>query len=190
MSVPNVITHNFDSTRGAGRNICDLALADAERVLDEIRASGRRSIKPDYLARRLTVEDWLIAERRRKLGKTPLHRPLYCFLGDFAEGLDASRPSSLVMPLDAFSADTLTFTYPDSMASLPIATHDDHAEHRMPYHGQVFTLAEIREVVAIFGLPGTRWRDEPARAYDRFIEVQVWDALPLMAFIEAQRRAG
>jgi hypothetical protein len=190
MSFPEIITHNFDPAHGAGRNICDLAPAEAERVLDEIRASGRRTIKPDYLARRLVVEDWLIAERRHKLGKTPLERPIYGFLGDFADGLDASRPSSLVMSLDAFSSETLTFTYPDSMASLPIATREDHAAHRMPYHGQVFTLAEIREVVTRFGLPGERWRQDPARTYDRFIEVQIWDSAPLMAFLEAQRRAG
>ena len=180
-SFPAVITHNYDPARGAGRNLCDLPPVEAERILDEIRASGRRRVRANYLERRLAVEDWLRAERRRKLGDTPLERPVYFFLGNFADGRDPSRPASLVLPLDAFRPESLTFTYPDSMASLPIATRQELAFHRKPYHGQVFTLAELREVVARFGLPGERWKHDPAMAYDRFIEVQLWDDAPIAA---------
>ncbi|GLK82547.1 hypothetical protein [Ancylobacter defluvii] len=68
MSFPAVITHNHDPARGAGRNLCDLPPAEAVRILDEIRASGRRLVRANYLERRLAVADWLRAERRRKLG--------------------------------------------------------------------------------------------------------------------------
>jgi hypothetical protein len=101
------------------------------------------------------------------------------FLGDFADGKDLSRPASLKKQLDAFRADVLTFTYPDSMASLLIATRDDHILHRKPYHGRVFTLPEIRKVVSKFGLPGNRWKTDPAMKYEKFIEVQVWDDSPM-----------
>ena len=67
---PEVITHIYDPVRGPCRNICDLSDVEAERVLDEIRSLGQRSIKPDYLARRRQTEDWLIRERRRRLGTT------------------------------------------------------------------------------------------------------------------------
>ena len=155
-SLPAVITHNYDPARGAARNIRDLPPAEAERIVDEIRASGQRPIKANYLPRRRATEDWLIAERRRKLGETPLQRPVYVFLGDFADGRDPSRPAALVMPLAAFRLQTLTFTCPDSMTRLPIATRPELADHRRPYHGQVFTLAEIEAVVTRFGLPGER----------------------------------
>jgi hypothetical protein len=49
----------------------------------------------------------------------------------------------------------ITFTYPDSMTSLPLATLIEHREDRKPYHGQVFTLDEIERVVAEYGMPGT-----------------------------------
>lgn len=173
--VPEVITHNYDPARGAFRNICALARQDAERILEEIRASGKRKIKPDYLQRRHSVEDWLIGKRQEKLGETPLQRPLYFFLGDFADGRDPTRPSALVMPLTSLSPEVVTFTYPDSMASLPIALREEHEVHRKPYHGKLYTLSEIREVIAEFGLPGTRWQSDPSMRYDRFIEVQVWD---------------
>lgn len=195
--LPDVVTHNFDPARGPFRNLCALPDAEAERVLDEIRASGTRRIKADYLRRRRAVEDWLRAERRRKLGQklgtTRLDRPIYFFLGDFADGLDRSRPASLVLPLAAFPPEVLTFTYPDSMASLPLSRDDRLRAHRKAYHGKVFTLPEIAAVVARFGLPGDRWKPasdrwkppsdrwktEESMCYDRFIEVQVWDDRPL-----------
>ena len=83
------------------------------------------------------------------------------------------------MPLSKFSHEMVTFTYPDSMASLPFATEDIHDDIRMPFHGQVFTLEEIKCVVAEFGMP-----DKTSPAGDRFIEVQAWDDRP----IYAQRR--
>ena len=130
----------------------------------------------------MLTEDWLVAERRRKLGTTKLERPIYFFLGDFSDGRDPSRPKSLVMRLQDFPPETLTFTYPDSMASLPIAIQDDHGLHRKRYHGQVFTLNEIKLVVAEFGMPGDRWKTDPAMKYDKFIEVQVWDDRPIRAW--------
>ncbi|GLK82546.1 hypothetical protein [Ancylobacter defluvii] len=61
-----------------------------------------------------------------------------------------------MLPFDAFRPQSLTFTCPDSVASLLIVTRQELAFHRKPYLGQVFTLAEPREVVARFGLPGAR----------------------------------
>ena len=179
-SFPEVITHNYDPRRGPCRNICELSEVQAERVLDEIRASGLRTIKSDYLRRRRLTEEWLIQERRRLLGPAKLERPVYFFLGDdFADGKDLSRPNSLVMQLREFPPETLTFTYPDSMASLPIATRDDLRLQRKRHHGQVFTLGEIEAVVAEFGMPGERWKTDPTMKYDKFIEVQVWDDRPI-----------
>ena len=183
--IPDVITHNYDPVRGIGKNICDLPACQAEQILEEIRASRTRHIKVNYLKRRIAVEDWLTAERYKKLGATVLNRPIYFFLGNFADGEDPSRPASLIMPLDAFQPEALTFTYPDSMASLPIATHEHHLFHRKPYHGRVFTLPEIKDVVSQFGLPGAHWKTDTTMQYDKFIEVQVWDNRPIKSFLSS-----
>ena len=106
-----------------------------------------------------------------------LARPIYFFLGDFADGQDRSRPQSLVMPLAAFSPEMLTFTYGDSMASFPGAAKPDHLTR--DYHGMVFNLDEIMDVVTRFGMPGDRWKTDPSMQYCRFIEVQVWDDGPI-----------
>ena len=76
------------------------------------------------------------------------------------------------------------------MASLPIATRDDHLVHRKDYHGRVFTLHEIKDVVARFEMPGDRWQADASMRYDRFIEVQVWDDEPIKLFLERNERPG
>ncbi|CAN7165327.1 hypothetical protein LJR009_000215 [Bosea sp. LjRoot9] len=184
--LPDVITHNYDPDRGRFQNLCNLPDDEAEGILAAINASGRRAIKSNYLTRRRQTESWLLSERTRKLGTPYLRRPIYFFLGDMADGADPSRSASVVVPLAAFTDDMLTFTYPDSMASLPFGTRAEHIRERKPYHGQVFTLGEIRSVVSRFGMPATVGRRDPAAASDRFIEVQLWDDRPLQTMLLSQ----
>jgi hypothetical protein len=181
--IPTVITHNFDPLRGPFRNICNLPEAEAQKILDEINASGKRRIRENYLRRRMRTETWLLAERKKKLGPPRMERPIYFFLGNMADGADASRPRSVVIPVTAFPADVLTFTYPDSMSSFPIGTREDRAIYRKPYHGQVFTLEEIRSVISEFGMPDERWKSEETMRFEKFVEVQVWDDRPLRRFL-------
>lgn len=173
--LPAVVTHIYDPGRGPFRNRCDLADEEAASVLDEIGRSGRRTIKPNYLARRRATEAWLRKERARRFGPACPPNPVYSFLGDVADGADPSRPCSLVMPLSRFDPSIVTFTYPDSMASFLLGFRRDLAEQRLPHHGKLFTLPEIEALVASEGLPGDRWRHDPVRRHDRFIEMQLWD---------------
>jgi len=177
------VTHNYHPARGIGGNICDLPPREAERILDNLRAMGR-GLRPNYLRKRFLVEDWLIAGKNKKLGSTPLNRPLYFFLGNFADGKDRSRPESLVMPLTAFSPGSLTFTYSDSMTSYQIGVIEaDHPSRHERHYGQVFTRTEIEEVVATFGLPNERWERDSSEWRDLFIEVQVWDDRPVREWV-------
>ena len=181
--LPEVITHNYDPSRGRFLNLCNLPDCEAEAILAAINSSGRRTIKSNYLVRRRRTEAWLLSERTRKLGKPSLRHPIYFFLGDMADGADPSRPASVVLPLSAFADDMVTFTYPDSMASLPLGTHADDAGERKPYHGQVFTLNEIRDVVSAFGMPRRFEFGAFGGGPDRFIEVQLWDDEPLRVLL-------
>lgn len=180
--LPDVITHNYDPDRGRFRNLCNLMDSEAEEVLAAINASGRRTVKPSYLIRRRRTEAWLLSERTRKLGVPPLRHPIYFFLGNMADGADPSRPASVVLPLAAFADDMLTFTYPDSMASLPLGARADLTHEGRPYHGRVFTLAEIRDVISAFGMPVRTELGASIGGHDRFVEVQLWDDAPLRAY--------
>jgi hypothetical protein len=182
-SLPAVITHRYHPSRGIGGNVCDLPEAEAERILQSLRAMGR-GLRPDYLRKRLRVEDWLISAKNEKLGPTPLLRPVYFFLGDFTAAEDPSRPAALVMPLAAFPPDCLTFTYADSMTSHQLGIIDiDHLARAESHHGRVFTRTEIAEVIATLGLPQDQWRINAGAWRDLFIEVQVWDDRPIREWI-------
>ena len=104
------------------------------------------------------------------MGAPVIGHPIYFFLGDMADGLDPSRPESIRLPLAALPADKLTFTFPDSMASLPLGLYDEHASDRRSHHGKVFTIEEIGHVIAEFGMPCGRRRTIPPVKYDHFIE--------------------
>ena len=73
--LPEIVTHTYDPARGAFLNICNLSKAVAETILRGINASGKRTIKANYLERRLATEQWLLSERTRKLGAPVLTRP-------------------------------------------------------------------------------------------------------------------
>jgi len=175
-TLPAVITHNFHPDRGAFRNVCNLAIEDAERIIASIRLGGHAYLKENYLQRRLLTESWLIAERWRKIGETPLSRPIYFFLGNMADGWDKSRPVSIVLPLAMIDPRLITFTFPDSMTSCPHLRSADHIGE--PWHGQVFSLDEIEVAIARYGFPDPNQPREQ-RGSDAFIEVQVWDDGPL-----------
>jgi hypothetical protein len=175
---PTIVTHNYHPDGQFLGNVCDRPLAEAEKILSHRRQAGGRSLKANYLKRRLQTEAWLIEERKHLLGSTPRARPIYFFLGDFADGMDPERPHALVMPIDAFPRDVLTFTFPDSMTSLPFGMSDKHSHERRPYHGKVFTLDQIVGIVEEFGLP------DRSCPIDRFIEVQVWDERPILDFMK------
>lgn len=184
--VPAVITHLYDPCRGPFRNICNLPDEEAERILDEIRNVGLPRLKPNYLPRRRKTEAWLLSERCRKQGRPYLQHPIYFFLGDRSDWRDASRSAAVVLPLEVFPEHVLTFTFPDSMASLPLSVDEKHLTDRKDHHGKVFTLAEIRAVITDVGMPCGRDR------YDTFVEVQVWDDRPLCGsdFFERLRRVS
>ncbi len=175
-ALPAVITHNYHPDRGAFRNVCNLPKDEAEQIIASIRLTGHAYLKENYLQRRMLAEDWLIAERRQKIGETPLPRPIYFFLGNMADGLDKSRPDSIVLPIAGFNPDTITFTFPDSMTSCPYLRQSGLS--REPWHGKVFTRGEIEDIIIRYGFPDPSLPREQ-RGPDAFIEVQVWDDRPL-----------
>jgi len=67
----------------------------------------------------MRVEAWLIAERTGSWVNRRWGRPIYCFLGNMADGWDRSRPASIKLRLTDFDARMLAFTFPDSMTSCP-----------------------------------------------------------------------
>jgi len=86
------------------------------------------------------------------------------------------------LPLSEFREAAVSFTYPDSMVSFMLNAQRNPAYFLPEYHGKVFTLAEIRSIVETNGLPGYKWGTELPGHWANYIEAQVWDHEPLLAY--------
>ncbi len=192
--IPDYITHYYSEGSALLKNICSYPDEVAEQFLSTLKESGKRAwLHPGYLEERRNVEAWLYSSFIKKGKKPYLKSPLYFVLGEndefFHENgfFSNTNPAKLQVPLSLFSSDMISFTYPDSMPSLAIATDTTGRgdPYRKPIHGQVFAVEEITEVVQEYGMPGDKWKTEEYWRYDRFIEAQVWDDRPIWEFVES-----
>ncbi len=53
-----------------------------------------------------------------------------------------------------------------------------------PYRRQVYTLAELPELVAQYGLP-QNWNPDGKQGPDRYVEAQIWSDVPLRPWLPA-----
>ena len=90
------------------------------------------------------------------------------------------------IPLNAFDARHVSFTYPDALVSMILAERPRWKPFRKPYHGMTFTRNEIEKVVETYGLPN---ENDPAalRLEERMIEAQIWDLAPLQPYLYPTR---
>jgi hypothetical protein len=79
----------------------------------------------------------------------------------------------LRVPLSVCLPATLSFTYGDSFPAM-------RRKDGRPYRGQVYTLAELPELIAMFGLP-QEWNHDGHDGSERYIEAQLWDDAPLLS---------
>ena len=189
---PDVVTHTFNPGPGPFLNLCALEDTAAELILDEMRRDYGRCVGGSYLARRRATEDWLIRERRRKGVSGSLARPIYFFLGNYDDGLDAARPAACVVPLSLLPPETLSFTLRDSMECFDaIRFRSGDA----PY-ASLYTYREMKRIYTAGGQILPERRDAPgppagstlAPVRRGFVEVQVWCDAPLHPYRERLRR--
>ena len=174
--------HYYERELGPFRNLSDLPAGEAEAVQQRLRERGdvfasQRSA--DYLAVRRGLED-----RARKLfvckgGRPVRARPHYMTLGACPWLLEWYREGrELAIGLDRFDAAAVSFTYGDLFPALRLAG-------RRPYWGQVYTLAELDELIAEYGLPQA-WNADGAGGPERYIEAQIWDDTPLSGYAKVR----
>ena len=167
--MPDVVTHLYDPAIGVCPNICSLNDFEALRVLDQLRRKFRPTLKPDYLARRRSTEQWLSEAARKALGRSFDKGPGYFFLGDFSHTADRSRPAALIVRLSTLPSNAITFTLGDSMSVV------EQAEPRAYSLGEIVELFAVGEAIVGFGL------SDRGGFQGRFIEVQVWEHSSVLA---------
>lgn len=171
------------------------ALSDAEAlgIMKNLYLEGsvfweRFENPAQYLQLRRQVEEWLRSEFIAKGGKPQASYPIYMVLGRpvwIETMLDATTLATttiIEVPLSIFRECDVSFTYPDSMVSF-IENYQKNTETYLPeYHGKIFTLCEIRSIVEAQGLPGGTWGMKLAHDLPNYIEAQVWNHEPLLAY--------
>jgi hypothetical protein len=76
----------------------------------------------------------------------------------------------------------LSFTFTDSFFAFSRRNLRGIAIPPRAYHGRIYLLGDLFALVEALGLPGERWRHEPERLFDVYIEAQIWDDAALEAF--------
>jgi hypothetical protein len=172
-SVPTLLCHYFERSHGPFRNLSDVPVDDAERILAGLRDRGtsfaaRRA--PDYLLVRRELEERVRSLFIAKGGKPERARPHYLTLGQCPWLLEWYEDGcELCLPLAQFDPHLVSFTYGDTFPAMRI--QDDR-----PYRQQVYTVGELPGLIARYGLPQSCNRDG-ANGPERYIEAQLWQEI-------------
>jgi len=183
-TIPDYLSHYYEATDGPFRNLSDLPWAEAEVILQQIRQGRNNRFasqrKADYLSVRRNLEDCVRQRFIAKGGRPRRERPHYLIVGS-CPWLISWYPQGreLRIPLAAFSAEIISFTYGDTF---PAMRYQDGK----PYRGQVYMLVELPGLIEQYGLPQD-WNAEGKHGPDRYIEAQVWADEPLEPYMESNR---
>jgi hypothetical protein len=175
------------------QSLSALSDRDATQIMQDFYVEGsvfwsRFKDPREYMQRRRQIEQWLHQEFIAKGGTPQESYPIYMILGRSKWLLTAADPATLAttaeiqVPLSLFRECDISFTYPDSMVSVPMAVQKESEYYLPDYHGKLFTLSEIRSIVESNGLPGEKWGTNLPDSMPNFIEAQVWNQEPLQEY--------
>lgn len=138
----------------------------------------RRFSQPEqYLQQRKETEAWVKQAFIQKGGKPKTDYPQYFVVNRsiwIEEGFN-QQSLHVSIPISVLNPEQVSFTFPDSMVSYWLREQYQSTYYHPEYHGQVFLLDEISQIIDEFGIPSEEWRTGEDRKYDFFIEAQVWD---------------
>lgn len=177
MTMPAYLYHYYEFENGPFRNITELGFEEAKDIQSKI-SDGWNSKRPtNYIDLRFDLEKKLKEQFISKGGKPKRDDPFYLMLGacEWAKSWYIN-PGVVKIPLSAFKAEHISFTYPDSMVSFQFFNEPKLATYRKDCNGQIFMLSEIHDLINEYGMPSEeKCQAEERFKYDKYIEAQVWD---------------
>ena len=176
-----ILTHYYHKDDAPFQSLSSLDEDKALKVIsdlgDRTGLAYRRFKDPhSYLKRRRETESWLRHEFVQKGGR-PISKYPHYFVVEQARWIEEAyddQSHKIQIPISAFSPEHISFTYTDSMVSYWLQSQTDKVYYHPEYHGQVFLLEEIINIIDKFGIPDEEWRTDEARRYNLFIEAQIW----------------
>ena len=174
MQVPDFLTYYFRDGQTPFQVLSDLDECVAQNILKQDilwRGDGA------YLAHRKQHERILREQFIASGGRPKRQYPIYMILGDSPDGphsLDREYDYLIRIPIQAFTADDVSFTYPDSLYEVPL---DDLGRLYLERNERptVYRLEELRRVI------------ETYRVYEfnnHYVEAQVWNDEPLLPYLD------
>lgn len=190
----NHLIHVFKKGTTPFQSLSALSDDDATKIMQNLYIEGaifweRFENPAQYLKTRRQIEYQLREEFIAKGGKPRESYPIYMIYGRskwLIEAPDAKTLSTTIeiqVPLSLFHKQDLSFTYPDSMVSFLLLNQKDSPYYLPDFHGKVFTLDEIQDLVQSKGLPGEKWGTNLPKYFANYIEAQVWNQEPLIKFL-------
>jgi hypothetical protein len=141
-----------------------------------------------YLSFRKRVEQKLRNGFIEKGGRPKSEYPIYLVLGrpkwfeTVADRATLETTAEIQVPLYILDSKRVSFTYPDSMVSALMEAEKNPEYYEPDYHGKVFTMKEMEEIISRKGLPGEGWKTRMPQHYAHYIEAQVWDPQTLKGY--------
>ena len=185
------ITHYYHSV--PFRSLSALSRSEAMKVMEELSDDSpifERFKEPvQYWENRLEAENWLRNGFKEKGGVPNDKYPIYAVLGTgdwienyaLSEGIDLNL---LRIPLSLFSESDISFTLPDSMVSFWIGRDKPEEYYNAKFHGQVFTLSEINEILTADIMSNLESMIPNGIPY---VEAQIWNHEIAMNFYNNQK---
>ena len=139
--------HYFDSSIGAFKNLSDLSLEDANKVLQDISVtkpnvqSAKR--QPDYMQARINYENILRTEFEKKGGIIKRKSPHYMVVEQSTWLSTWFENSSYIkIPIVEFDLRTVSFTYGDSHP-----TFSERVNDVKEFRKKLYTYEEILGII-------------------------------------------
>lgn len=187
------LVHLYKSGAEPFRTLSILPEQDAIRIMQSLYMAGsifweRFDDPAGYLRLRKQIEQHIRQAFIAKGGMPREPHPIYMAFGrtrwmlNSVDAVTLATTTEIEVPLSLFEECDVSFTYPDSMVSFLLAKETE-AEYYLPdYYGKIFTLAEIRSIVEMNGLPGEKWGNKLPSSLPNYIEAQVWNHEPLLEY--------
>lgn len=187
--IPDFITHYHHADRRPFLNLSDLDEANLDCVLSALQSTAESAVSerrfgPRYMKLRRATEEVLRTRFIERGGRPTRRSPHYFVLGESAWFGGLYRDAAEVrVRLSNLPTEQVSVTYPDSVTSMGLLTEFGINASPRPYHGNVYRIEEIGDLIERYGLPhGAKpdtYEGHQFEDFEHYVEVQVWsdDAL-------------
>ena len=178
--------HYFDKMIGPFKNLSDLSMEEANKVLQEI-AITKPNVQcaqrhADYMKARIYYENILKKEFKKKGGLINRKSPHYMVV-EHSPWLSTwfENSSFIKIPIEEFDVRTISFTYGDSHPTFSEKINDGKE-----YRKTLYTYDEILKLIEKYGLP-QKWNDDGKYGPERYIEAHIWSDETINTYINVYK---